>query len=175
MTIESIRDSLKEYARDIRLNLSSVLTEEGAPGLSQPQIYGIALACAYQTKQADLISAITDLSRETLSPEEKEATKAAATIMALNNIYYRSLHLLEDPEYRKMPARLRMSVIAKHGIAKTDFELYCLAVSALSGCGSCLNSHAAVVKEGGISNEGVQSALRIAATVNAAAHALAIG
>lgn len=174
MTIESIREFLKEYARDIRLNLSSVLTEEGAPGLTHGQIVGIALACSYQTKNRELSDAVLKLAEGVLTAEQIEAAKGAATVMALNNVYYRSVHLMEDSEVGKMPARLRMSIIAKHGIAKTDFELYCLGVSALAGCGSCLNSHAAVVKQAGVSNEGVQSTLRIAATVNAAAQALFI-
>jgi alkyl hydroperoxide reductase subunit D len=174
MTLESIRESMKEYARDIKLNLSSVLTEEGAPGLTRQQILGIALACSYQTKNRELAAGIFDIARDALTAEQVEAAKGAATVMALNNVYYRSVHLMEDPELGKMPARLRMSIIAKHGISKTDFELYCLAVSAMAGCGSCLNSHAAVVKQAGISNEGVQSSLRIAATINAAAQALFI-
>ena len=38
MNLDELRDSLPEYARDIRLNLGSVLTPQGAPGLAAPQI-----------------------------------------------------------------------------------------------------------------------------------------
>jgi lipoyl-dependent peroxiredoxin subunit D len=103
-----------------------------------------------------------------------EASKAAATIMAMNNVYYRSLHLMEDAEISKLPARLRMSVIGKPGIPKVDFELMCFAVSALAGCGQCLTAHLQELRKAGISHEGAQSALRIAATLNAADRAMKI-
>src|SRR5204862_96628 len=69
------------------------------------------------------------------------AAHAAASIMAMNNVYYRFLHLVEDAEYAKLPARLRMNVIGSPGIARADFELLALAVSAINGCGTCVASH----------------------------------
>jgi lipoyl-dependent peroxiredoxin subunit D len=173
--IDFLKNELKDYARDIRLNLSTILTEEGAPGLTKAQILGTALACAYQTRHEALIRVLSEGASEILRPEELEGIRAAATIMAMNNVYYRGLHLLEDEDLSKMPARLRMSVIAKHGIDKTDFELFCLAVSALGGCSSCLKSHAHALRQAGVSGDGVQSALRIAAVINGVAQALAIG
>lgn len=175
MRTEELRETLKEYARDIRLNISSVLTEEGAPGLSSKQIWGVALSCSYATKNQTLIEAIRSDASQILSTEFVEAAKSAATIMAMNNIFYRFNHLAEDKEYSKMPARLRMNVIGKPGIDKVDFELMCLAVSALSGCGACVNSHINEVKKAGLSSEAIQSSVRIASVINAGAQALAIG
>lgn len=40
-----------------------------------------------------------------------------------------------------MPANLRMSVIGNPGIDKVNFELNCLAVSAINGCGMCIEAH----------------------------------
>jgi alkyl hydroperoxide reductase subunit D len=175
MHMTELADTIKDYGRDIRLNLSSVLSEEGAPGLSKQQIWGVALACAYYTKNEKLVGAIqSDAAAEALSPEYIEASKAAATIMAMNNVYYRFLHLSDDKNFSKMPARLRMNVIAKPGIEKKDFELMSLAVSALAGCGMCINSHVNEVAKAGISSEGSQSAVRIASVINAAAQALSI-
>ncbi len=175
MTLELLKESIKDYGKDIKLNLSAVLSEEGSPGLSSQQIWGVAVACAYYTKNQPLIEALQTQSNEVLSPEFKEAAKAAATIMAMNNIYYRFTHLSEDKEFSKMPARLRMNVIGKPGIDKVSFELMSLAVSALAGCGACINSHVHEVKKGGLSNEAVQSSVKIAAVINATAQALAIG
>jgi len=175
MNIQGLKESLQDYAKDIRLNLSTVLSEEGSPGLTLGQLAGIALACSYFTKHATVVEAVREEFQSALSSAYLEAAKSAATIMAMNNIYYRFTHLSDDKEISKMPARLRMNVIGKPGIEKKDFELMCLAVSALAGCGACINSHAKVVKEAGVSNEGIQSAVRIAAVINAAAQALVIG
>lgn len=174
MGINEIKNTLGEYAKDIKLNLSSVLTEEGAQDLKLNQIYGIALACAYATKNRELIQALEQENR--LTPEEVKATRAAATIMGMNNVYYRFVHLVGDSEFSKMPARLRMNVIGNPGVPKVDFELYSLAVSAINGCGMCIEAHArTLLHEHKVSRVGVQSAIRIAATINATAQALAIG
>jgi alkyl hydroperoxide reductase subunit D len=92
--------------------------------------------------------------------------------MGMNNVYYRALHLLSNPEYRTLPARLRMNVIANPGVDKADFELWCTAVSAVNGCGMCLDSHEAELKKHGVPVLNIQAALRIAAVVNAVSRVL---
>lgn len=174
MSVETLKDSLADYAKDIRLNLGSVLTPEGAPELTPNQILGIALASAYATKHSTVIAALLEEATATLSEAEVTAAKAAATIMGMNNVYYRFVHLVGG-EYGKLPAKLRMNVIGQPGIAKVDFELYSLAVSAINGCGMCMEAHVHEVVKAGIAPLGVQSAIRIAAVVNASAQALAIG
>jgi alkyl hydroperoxide reductase subunit D len=173
MTIESLKDKLADYAKDIRLNLSNVIKEDPNSGLSLSQVQGIALASAYATKHAGVIGAIAGEAAG-LSPEEVNAAKAAATVMAMNNVYYRFIHLVQDAELAQMPAGLRMNVIGSPGIDKITFELYSLAVSAINGCGMCIESHAAAVQQGGVSKAGVQHCVRIAAVVNAAAQGLSI-
>lgn len=174
MSIKEIRSNLGEYAKDIKLNLGNVLSEEGAPDLSQNQIYGIALACVYSTRNQHFIDAITKDAVQVLSPEEVSAAKSAATIMGMNNIYYRFIHLVSDDKFAKMPANLRMNVIGNSGVSKVDFELYSLAVSAINGCGLCIDSHVQEVIKGNVSRVGVQSAIRISAVINATAQALSI-
>ncbi|MCH2038902.1 MAG: carboxymuconolactone decarboxylase family protein [Rickettsiales bacterium] len=174
MSIKEIRSNLNDYAKDIKLNLGNVLSEEGAPDLSQHQIYGIALACVYATQNETLIDAVASEAKELLSETEIQAAKAAATIMGMNNIYYRFVHLASDKNYATMPANLRMNIIGKPGIDKFDFELYSLAVSAINGCGMCIDSHVNEVRKGGISKVGVQSSIRIASVINATAQALVI-
>lgn len=172
MTIEHLKDSLGDHARDIRLNLGTVLSTDGAPDLSLNQILGVALASAYSTKSTAVIEAVKAEASAVLSAEEITAAKSAATIMAMNNIYYRFVHLVSNKDYGNMPAKLRMNVIGSPGIPKVDFELYSLAVSAINGCGMCMDAHVHEVEKGGISKLGVQSAIRIAAVVNAAAAGL---
>src|SRR5688572_3791747 len=169
MTIEQIRDSLPDYARDLKLNLGSVLSTTGAPGLNEKQIWSIALASAIASRNTSFARSIETQSRAHLADVEIEGAKAAAAIMGMNNIYYRFLHLVEDGEYQSMPARLRMNVIGNHGIDKLDFELISLAVSAVNGCGLCVTSHEKKLRAHEVSREAIQSAVRIAATIHAVA------
>lgn len=171
MSLQDLRNQLGDYAKDIKLNLSKVMEPEGAPGLTQTQIHLIALASAYATKERSVIDAFK-AETSALDDAGKEAARAAATIMGMNNVYYRFIHLVSDKEYSKMPANLRMNVIGNPGIDKVDFELMSLAVSAINGCGMCMDAHVHEVAKGGINKQGVQSAVRIAAVIQAAAQAL---
>jgi alkyl hydroperoxide reductase subunit D len=65
-----------------------------------------------------------------------------------------------------------MNVIAKPGVDKADFELWCLAVSAINGCGVCIDSHEKILREAGLTAEQIQAAVRIAATVHGVAATL---
>ncbi len=175
MNMIELQNQIPDYGRDIRLNVESLLQNGGAAGLTDSQLWAISLACSYALKNKDITESIVHAGEASLSPELIVAAKSAATIMAMNNIYYRFLHLSDDKEFSKMPARLRMNVIGKPGIDKVDFELMCLAVSAISGCGMCINAHIAEVRKANISNDGIQSAIKIASVLNAVSQALAIG
>jgi len=171
-TLDTIRDTLPEYARDLKLNLGTVLTPAGAPGLSEKQIWAVALASAIAARNVEFAREIETLAGAHLDSAYVNGARAAAAIMGMNNIYYRFLHLVEDPEYARMPARLRMNIIGNPGIDKLDFELLSLAVSAINGCGTCVASHERQVRQHGVTREAVQSAVRIAATVHAVAGVL---
>lgn len=167
MTIEEIRNSLPDYAKDIKLNFSSIMTEEGSPDLNQKQIYSIILASAFTTKNKTIIQLIREEFSNYLSDIEINAIKSAVTIMAMNNIYYRFVHLVTDKSFSTMPAKLRMNIISNPGIPKTDFELICLAVSAINGCGMCIDAHTRELIKADISKTAIQSAIRIASVLNA--------
>ena len=92
--------------------------------------------------------------------------------MAQNNVYYRFVNLAANKEYGTIPAKLRMNVIGNPGVDKIDFELWSLAVSAINGCGMCIDAHEAELKKSGMSAEQIQTAVRIAASVAAAAAVL---
>jgi alkyl hydroperoxide reductase subunit D len=168
MSIEALRGRLPAYAKDISLNLSSLA---GETTLNEQQKWGCFVASAYAVGQADVVREI-NLQAESagVSYEALTAARSAAAIMGMNNVYYRSLHLLSNQEYRTLPARLRMNVIGNPGVDKADFELWCLAVSAINGCGMCLDSHEAELRKHGVSSSAIQTAIRIAAVVNATAH-----
>lgn len=170
MSLDALRETLPAYAKDLSLNLSSLANETV---LSDQQKWGTFLASAHAVGQRAVVSAV-EIAAQTagLTPEAATAAKAAAAVMGMNNVYYRSLHLLSNPEYRTLPARLRMNVIANPGVEKVDFELWCTAVSAINGCGMCLDSHEAELRKHGVAAPQVQAAIRIAAVVNAVSRVL---
>jgi len=172
MSLDTIRDRIPDYARDLRLNLGSVLTTQGAPGLSERQIATLALSTAIAARNPELTRGIEAWARPLLDDAHVNAARAAAAIMGMNNIYYRFLHLVGDAEYQTLPARLRMNVLGNPGIDTLDFELLSLAVSAVNGCGLCVSSHERKLRQGGVSREAIQSAVRIASVIHAVAGVL---
>ena len=172
MTLDALRDQLPDYARDLKLNLGSVLTPPGAPGLSESLIASIAFSTAIAARNPQLVRAIEAWAQPYLDDAHVQAARSAAAIMGMNNIYYRFLHLVEDAEYQTMPARLRMNVIGNPGIDKLEFELLSLAVSAVNGCGLCVTAHERKLREGGIGREAIQSSVRIASVMHAVAGVL---
>jgi alkyl hydroperoxide reductase subunit D len=170
--IERLRESLPEAARDIRLNLQTVFQ---TTTLTLAQTWGVAVASAIAARNAELARAVLTEAKSHVDANVIEDAKAAAALMAMNNVYYRFRHLVGKEVYSAKPARLRMNWIGKPLGAKTDFELFCLAVSAINGCESCVRSHEQVVVDGGVSEDQVHDAARIAATIQAAAVSLEIG
>jgi alkyl hydroperoxide reductase subunit D len=156
MSLDILKDRLPEHARDLKLNLSSLASEQL---LSPQQKAGSFIAAALAANHAPTTQAVN-------------AVKIAASLMAMNNIYYRFVHLVDAADYKTMPAKLRMTAMAKPGVDKADFELWSLVVSAVNGCGMCLESHEKILREHGLSAEQVQAGIRIAATVHAIARTL---
>lgn len=164
MSIENLKNLLPEYAKDIKLNLSTLAGEET---LSHQQLWGTFLATALAGRNDSVIREIAAEAGQHLSAEALNGAKAAAAIMAMNNVYYKFTGMMTD-EYRTMPAKLRMNVIGNPGVDKVDFELWALAVSAINGCQFCIKSHEKKLSESGLSREQVQAAVRIASVVQAA-------
>lgn len=168
MSIEDLQSRLPEYAKDLRLNLATLAAE---PSLNDQQRAGAFVASALASRRADVTRAIVAEFGPRMSPEALTAAKAAAAVMAMNNVYYRFAHEVGG-DYPRMPPRLRMSVMAKPGVDRADFELWSLAVSAVNGCGMCMESHEKMVREAGMAPEQVQAAVRIASVVHAVAAVL---
>ena len=166
MSLKQFSDTLPEYAKDLRLNISSLLNDQT---LGDQRKYGLLLACAHGTGYRPIVAAAEAEIEGKLTEQAANAARAAAAVMAMNNVYYRFVHLASNPEYGTLPAKLRMNAIATHGIEKDDFELFSLAVSAMNGCGMCIDSHEKVLKQHGVNAETVQAAARIGAVMTAVA------
>ncbi|HWB99437.1 MAG TPA: carboxymuconolactone decarboxylase family protein [Bryobacteraceae bacterium] len=169
MSLEALLARVPDYAKDLKLNLSNVLKQSE---LTPQQTWGTALACAVALRNPELLAAVQAEAEAQLKPEAVFAAKAAAAIMGMNNIYYRFQHLSGNEKYATIPARLRMQVIRSHGSDPVDFELWCLAVSAINGCGVCVGSHERVLREKGVTEETILAAVRIASVIHALAGVL---
>lgn len=163
MTLNELIETVPAYARDLKLNFST-LTQQTE--LTPQQIWGTVVASAIGSRNEELTQAVLAEASGHLSAQALEAAKGAAAIMGMNNIYYRFLHLTANEKYQTMPARLRMNIIRTHGVEAADFELWCVAVSAINGCSACVDSHEKAVREKGLSEEGVLAAIRLASVVH---------
>lgn len=162
--------ALPDYARDLRLNLGNLLKQ---PELTARQAWGTAVAAAIASRNTTLTRVVTDEAvANGLDPEALKGARAAAAIMAMNNVYYRFLHLTPNEAYSTIPARLRMQVIRTHGTDPVDFELWCTAVSAINNCRDCVAAHEKNVIEKGMKPETVLASVRIAAVIHAVATVL---
>lgn len=172
MPIDQLKNLVPDFAKDVRLNLSSMVSDET---LGEQTKYGLFLAAAVATRNPAVMSAFEQLAVSRLTPAAVAAAKAAASVMAMNNVYYRFVHLASNKEYGTMPARLRMNVIGNPGVDKADFELWSLAVSAINGCGACIDAHEKVLQEAGVAAATIQTAVRFAAIIQSVAVAIEAG
>lgn len=131
MAIEQLKDQIPDFAKDVRLNLASMMADAAV-----------------------------------------EAAKSAASVMAMNNVYYRFVHLVSNPKCKTMPARLRTNWLSNPRVDRADFELWALAVSAINGCGACMDAHEKALRQAGAGSDTIQTAVRFAAIVQSVAVAI---
>ncbi len=169
MSLDALKSALPPYAKDLKLNLGSVI---GTSELPEQTLWGTVLAVAVAAGSPIALRELEPEAKARLSPQAYTAAKSAAAVMAMNNVFYRTRHLLSDPAYGTLRAGLRMNVLGDPGVERTDFELWSFAVSAINACGQCLDSHEQVLRKAGVPRETVQEAVRIAAVVQAVGRTL---
>jgi alkyl hydroperoxide reductase subunit D len=165
MALEELIGGLPAYAKDMKLNFSSLVKQNTE--LTPQQLWGTVVAAAIASRNAELTAGAIADSVAVLSPAALEAAKTAAAIMGMNNIYYRFQHLTTNPKYATLPSRLRMNVLRGHGVEPVDFELWCIVVSAINACGKCVDSHERVLREKGATEELINAAIRVASVIHA--------
>ncbi|WP_394825851.1 carboxymuconolactone decarboxylase family protein [Pendulispora albinea] len=170
-TVEALRALLPEAAKDIKLNLQSILSGPGS--LTNDQKWGVAIASAIASRSEPLRAAlVSDSAVAGVEAKVVEDAKAAAAITSMNNIYYRFRHMIGKQTYSDKPARLRMNRLSSPTTTRADLELFSLAVSAIHGCERCVRAHEEAVLERGISEDQVHDTIRLAAVIHGAAVAL---
>jgi alkyl hydroperoxide reductase subunit D len=163
-----LKAALPEYAKDLKLNLGSITR---STALTEEQLWGTLLASAAATRNAQVLASIGAEAADNLSAEAYNAALGAASIMGMNNVFYRGRGFLGGA-YDDLRPGLRMNIIANPGVNKANFELWSFAVSSINGCSHCMVAHENTLREAGIGREAVLEALKVAAIVSGVAQAI---
>jgi alkyl hydroperoxide reductase subunit D len=167
--INSIKELIPDYAKDIRLNLDGTIARSSLEG---SDAVGVALAAAFAAKSRKIVDIIS--ASGALSEEEKNAALTAAALMGMNNVWYPYVEMTEDADLKSQPAQLRMNAYATNGgVDKRRFEMYALAASIIGKCHYCIKSHFDLLKHEGMSSQQLRDVGRIAAVINAASQVIA--
>lgn len=170
MSIENLKNGLPEYAKDLKLNLSSLTR---STELTEQQLWGTFVAAAAATKNEVVFAEVSEEAKTHLSDAAFNAALAAASIMGMNNIAYRAKGFL-GADYAQQQMGLRMNIINSHGIEGLDFELFAIAVSAINGCEHCTIAHEKKVRGEGATQAAVWETVKIAATLAGVAQVVTI-
>jgi lipoyl-dependent peroxiredoxin subunit D len=168
MSVENLKDALPEYAKDLKLNLGSI---SRSTVLNAEQLWGTLLASAAATRNAKVLAEIGAEAADELSAEAYQAALGAASIMGMNNVFYRGRSFL-DGKYDDLRPGLRMNIIASPGVEKANFELWSFAVSSINGCGHCVTAHEHTLRAAGVDRDVILEALKVAAIVTGVAQAI---
>ncbi|MDT5220897.1 MAG: lipoyl-dependent peroxiredoxin subunit [Mycobacterium sp.] len=168
MSVENLKAALPEYAKDLKLNLGSITR---TAVLNEEQLWGTLLASAAATRNAQVLGEIASEAADNLSAEAYNAALGAASIMGMNNVFYRGRGFLEG-RYDDLRPGLRMNIVGNPGVDKATFELWSFAVSSINGCSHCMVAHEHTLRESGIDREVVLEALKVAAIVSGVAQAM---
>lgn len=162
--LQSLAVTDSKYLRDLKLNVAGVLKSKN---LNIKESLLLALAAAVNEKNNTLIAAFEQkAAKEGATAEEISETHACASLLSLNNVFYRFRHYMKGSEYyNNTPAGIRMSVMMAPVMGKELFELMSLAVSALNGCEQCVTSHEHSVRALGTSEARVYDSIRLVAVI----------
>jgi len=163
--LEVMSEGETKYLRDLRVNVKNVLS---STNLQPKEAYLLALAIAVNEKNDLLIKSFYAKAKELGAADAELAeTFACASQLAANNIFYRFRHFTKEtnPAYQTMPAGIKMNVMMSPVLGKEFFELMSLAVSAVNGCESCVNSHEESVRKLGSSDARIFDSIRLASVI----------
>ena len=169
--IEALKARLPAWAKDLRLNLDAVLLRSA---LTPEQAAGVALAAAFASADAALVASICDAG--VLAESERAGCLTAASLMAMNSIWYPYLAMAGNADLSGQPAQLRMNAYASHGgISKLNFAAYALAAAIVGKCPHGVKSHHDTLRGEGLTLLQLRDVGRIAAVVAAASRVAAMG
>ena len=165
--VDNLKETIPDYAKDTRLNLDAVIKRSSIPA---NEAEAIAVAAAFATGNTKFW---TWVHSQIADRKEADAALTAASLMAMNNVWYPYVEMADDENLKGLPAQLRMNAIASHGgTTKARFEAYSLAASIVGKCHFCVKAHYETLKKEGYSTEQLRDIGRIAAVVTAVSRVL---
>lgn len=166
--VDALKDnSIPDYAKDTRLNLDAVIKRSSLP---QEEAEAVAVAAAFATGNPKFW---TWLHSQIADRKEADAALTAASLMAMNNVWYPYVEMVDDANLRGLPAQLRMNAISTHGgTTKGRFEAYSLAASIVGKCHFCIKAHYDTLKSEGYTVEQLRDIGRITAVIVAVSRVL---
>lgn len=163
--VDQVKESIPDHAKDIKLNIDSVINRSP---FDPVDTHAIAYVAALASGNGGLAFEIEMNSPLFNAETEREAAKTAAALMGMNNIWYPFVEMCDDPALKGLPAGLRMNAYATSGgTSKKKFEMYTLAASIIGKCHFCVKSHYENLKKEGLTVQELQHIGKIAAVVNA--------
>jgi alkyl hydroperoxide reductase subunit D len=163
--VESVKNSIPDHSKDIKLNLDSVINRSP---LALEDTLAVALASALSANNGELAWAIQTSGEMDNFAAEVEAAKTAASLMGMNNVYYPFVEMTGDSDLKGLPPGLRMNAYATHaGVSKKKFEMYALAASIIGKCHFCVKNHYDTLKKEGMTVQELQHVGKIASVINA--------
>lgn len=161
--IDEIIKGEGRYIRDLRINVKNALQAEG---LLTKEAYLIALSVAVNEKNDVLIKSFTELAKDNEATDAEIAEiYSCASLLGVNNVFYRFRHFVGKESYQNMPARVKMNIMMNPVLGKEFFELVSLVISAVNGCEMCVKSHEVSVLNLGASEERIFDAIRLGAVI----------
>lgn len=159
--VDNLKGEIPDYAKDIKLNLDTTIKRSV---LEETAEY-VALAAAFATGHHKLW---TWIHSEMTDGQEAEAAITAASLMAMNNIWYPYVEMSKDIQLKNLPAQLRMNAISTHaGTTKDKFEAYSLAASIVGKCEFCVKAHYDTLRKAGYNVEQLRDIGRISSVITA--------
>ena len=165
-SLSMLENSGSRYVRDLKLNFTSAFT---SAHLTEKECSLLSLSIAVNNNNKVLIEFFTNqATTQGATVEEIGEAVGCASLLALNNVFYRFRHFTGKEKYTQIPARIRMQLMGNPVTGKEFFELMSLAVSAVNGCEMCVNAHESSLLTLGATEERVFDAVRIASIVTSA-------
>ena len=172
MTFDELKNSIPEFAKDVKLNFSSLIKNSD---FDDDLVYGCAYASALALNDKILSNAFEQECEKRFGIDFVESVKSTVVIMTLNNTWYKYRDSMPNSEMKMAPQRMRVNVMANHaGLDKILFESLSLCISSINGCMFCIKAHSDLLLKNDKNNDFVFNIGRIASVISALSKAISL-
>lgn len=167
--VDQLKNSLPDSVSDVKLSLDLIQHSQ----LQPEEAEAVALAAAYAQGNTRFVKWLDSM---IANRQEAQAAISAASLTIMDNVYspfiatsmqLRPLYDAESLEsLNSVPRKLSMSAVLTHGgTTQARFELYCLAASAVTKFGYCIQRLYTPLQDQGYTVEQLRDAAQIAAVI----------